>query len=335
MYALLLNRRGQHTYSCEYSVGLFYFANRLNQLNLPFRFCSSPFDVGESETVCLSNLLNDHTSILNMKAARVIVGGIGAQASTITAAPSVLQVSGASTNIHRDLIKYGVGKTIIDPIPTHIEMPLIPQELKNHIKIIQLNCGYGCFYGKCLFCNRVPPKVVNPQLVALNICEIFKKYGYSVQLSIDGPDWNYLQKIATELISLQPTYGKAKWACNIRASDASDYSNMEFLVKSGLYSVGIGVEYLCDEILSAIKKGITVDNVFKALEYSIEFGLYLHFCIIDFAPFIIKRHRETHHRHLYNILSRKYTKLSFSVSSLVSNPYLDTALNKLKYNQGE
>lgn len=330
MYALVLNRRGRHTYSYEYAVGLFYFANRLEQLGLPFRFCYSPFEVKDDEIACFSNLLTNHTSIFNIKSSRIIVGGVGAHADMITAVPNVLQISGASTNITKDHIKYSAGLVSTESVPNDIEIPTIPSSIRKYIKIIQLNCGSGCFYRKCLFCDRSMAVVTNPKLIALSICEIFKKYRCSVQLGIDGPSEDYLRKIAEELICLQPTYGKVRWACSIRADDASNYNNLRFLVRSGLYSMGIGVEYLCDDVLQTIAKGISLKDIFGSLNNGINFGLYLHFCLIDFDPFVTKYHKETHHYHLRKILAYKYPKLSLSISTLSSNADLDIALAKLR-----
>lgn len=330
MYALVLNRRGNHTYSYEYAVGLFYFANRLEQLGLPFRFCRSPFEVKDNEITCFSSLLTDHTSIFNIKASRIIVGGIGAHANIITAVPNVLQISGASTNITEDHIKYSTGLISIESVPNNIEIPTIPPDIQKYLKIIQLNCGSGCFYRKCLFCDRSMAVVADPELTALNICEIFKKYHCSVQLGIDGPSRNYLHRIAEELIRLQPTYGKVRWACNIRADDASNYNNLRFLVRSGLYSIGIGIEYLCDDVLQTIAKGISLKDIFEALNNGMKLDLYLHFCLIDFDPFVTKDHKEIHRYYLQKILAYRYPKISLSISTLSSNADLDIALTKLR-----
>ncbi len=325
MYTLILNRKGQHTYSYEYAIGLFYFAHRLEQLGLPFRFCESPFQVGNDEVACFSNLISD-PSIFNVNVPRIIVGGMGAHARVITSTHDVLQIVGASTNITKENIEHDTGLITKALLPSDVEVPIIPTSIQKNLRTIQLNCGSGCFYNKCLFCDRSKPKLTNPELVALNICEIFKRYHLSVQISVDGPNWEYLHSIASELIRLQPVHGNVLWACSARAIDTANYDNLRFLVESGLNSVGVGIEYLCDDVLRTINKGITVRDVLRTLHNTMELDLYLHFCLIDFDPFVTKSDKEIHYTNLYKILNSKHSKLSMSISTLLSNPELDRAL---------
>ena len=151
-----------------------------------------------------------------------------------------------------------------------------------------------------------------------------------MQLGLDGPDANYLSQVAENILKIKDRYGDVFWGCSTMASYI-DEELLTLLTSSGCRSIGVGVEYMSDAVLTCIDKGITIDDVFRTFDLLRKFNIWGHFCYIDFAPYICEEYTQEHRGNLEKILGHKYDKLSFSLSKLYSNKKLDRALRELNH----
>ena len=168
MFILCVNRRGCHTWRLENQIGLFYFANRLEQLKIRYKY-GSINDASSDDTLCMSSLQDDHVSILGASPKKVIVGGRGAFAPLVISDDvELLQIVGSISNISSYDIEMS-GAIEKDRLPSDIEIPSIPDSFLVNMKVVPFNNGYGCFYNKCLFCNRTKAKALSSEITALSI----------------------------------------------------------------------------------------------------------------------------------------------------------------------
>ena len=333
MNYLVTNIRGFHTSSNAGTIptGIFYMAERLNQLNVPFEFVDSLVagDITEKDNIYLSFMLKNHKVILSTLARKVIIGGTGAGTDNIVISDDkeLLQIRGAGANINLDDLSC-TGEIEKSLMPKDVEMPHIPERYLRYIRLIHFNNGSGCVYGRCLFCLRDRAISLPPEITAKAICEIGKRYGKQVQLSLDGPSKQYLSSIADNILKIT-NKPYPKWGCSLM----SHYADRDFLKhinRSGCTSVGIGLEYLDDQILHIIQKGSEVERYFGIISNLIDLEMYAHFCLINFDPLVPEANLQRHHNNLNKMLSIKYSKFSFSLSELSSNSKLDKALASME-----
>ena len=85
MNYLITMTKSYHTASAAFFIpmGIFYLANQLDRIGQPFTF--TPINkVNDSEgTVYLSYFLNDHLSIVNTPASKIVIGGAGADKDNV------------------------------------------------------------------------------------------------------------------------------------------------------------------------------------------------------------------------------------------------------------
>ena len=147
-----------------------------------------------------------------------------------------------------------------------------------------------------------------------------------VNLSIDSTTWPYLRDIGEEL--LKRGCGYEEWGVSIRASDVT-FERLQQLKKSGLISIGVGVEYLSDDVLAAIKKGIVIGDIYRTINAAMKNDIYLHLCLIRLDDYVPVKLKNEHYRNLDKILKLGYNKISFTYSELESNEVMDKELERL------
>lgn len=332
MNYLIIDIRGLHTArNTNIGItGIFYFAERLRQLNVPFRITGSlrDSDITNKDTVFLSFMLKDHRVILSTLARKVVVGGIGAKADNIIVSNSkeLLQIRGASSNVGIDDLSC-VGMVAKPSISNDVEIPYIFKKYLGYVKVIHFNNGSGCTYKKCLFCSRPKLNLLSAEITAKAICAIYRKYKRMVQLSLDGPPKHYLLSVADNILKVT-NKPYPKWGCSVMDYYV-DNSFLKHVRKSGCVSVGMGLEYLDNQVLSAIQKGSTIEHYFKTASDLMSLDMYGHFCLIDFDSLVPEINKQRHYKNLYKILDMKYPKFSFALSKLCSNDKLDDALTTI------
>ena len=319
--------KSYHTSSIPVSIpiGLFYLANQLERIGQPFTFIHFDELNDNDGTIYLSFLLSDHVSIVNTSSKKIVIGGIGAiRNNAIIPDKKLLIFHGAAS--YFDIHTLGFcGETTRPTIPTGVEIPIIPKEYLKGMKVIPFNNGSGCFYGCCSFCTRTEAISLDPEITAEAIIRIYGKYKKQVQLSLDGPSRNYLDSICNIILKKNM---KVKWGCSAMVRILSkELINKLFF--AGCVSLGIGLEYMEDNVLNAILKGSTVAECFKTIEIIKTLGMYAHFCIIDFDDYVPLKYKQVHYNNLKKILNEYNSKFSFSVSKLQSNICTDKALKRL------
>ncbi|KKL97630.1 hypothetical protein LCGC14_1832580 [marine sediment metagenome] len=307
-------------------IGLFYLANQLQRIGQPFKFSTLNEATDGKSTIYLSFLLSDHIAVINTPVKKIILGGIGANKNNIiTTGKELLVFCGAASHLDEHTLLHASGLIVQPSLPADIEIPIIPDEYLDRMEIIPYNNGKGCSYGKCSFCTREKLTALDPEMAAEAIIAIYNKYKRQVQLSLDGPSKQYLNNICDYILTASVD---VKWGCSAMVRNL-DKEMLDKLSIAGCVSIGIGLEYLEDNVLDAISKGSTTGEYFEIIEIVNDLHMYAHFCIINFDPYVPTKYKRIHHNNLQKILNKNNIKFSFSVLQLRSNACTDEALEKV------
>lgn len=327
MNYLITTTKSYHTATAAFfiPVGIFYLANQLHRIGQPFTFISLNEVNDSNGTVYLSYFLSDHLSIVNTSANKIVIGGTGAIKNNVTIPDKELLIFHGAASYFDIHTLVSCGEITRPFIPKDVEIPIIPKEYLKNMTAITFNNGSGCSYGCCSFCTRTEEISLDPEITAEAIVRIYGKYKKQVQLSLDGPSRNYLDSICNIILKKNI---KAKWGCSAMVINL-DKELINKLFSAGCVSLGIGLEYIEDNVLNAISKGSTVSEYFKTIETMKTLGMFAHFCIIDFDSYVPTKYKQVHHNNLKKILNEYNPKFSFSVSKLKSNTCTDRALKKL------
>ena len=132
----------------------------------------------------------------------------------------------------------------------------------------------GCPFS-CVFCNRMFGKKYrghSAEYVVKEIDELVKRYGIQ-ELEIKDDNFTAnparVKKICKMLIERK--YDLI-WSCEARADVASE-ELFRMMKKAGCWLIQLGIETGDDRVMKAIKKGITVDQVEKAVKMANKAGI--------------------------------------------------------------
>ncbi|MCM8782110.1 MAG: B12-binding domain-containing radical SAM protein [Candidatus Omnitrophica bacterium] len=166
-------------------------------------------------------------------------------------------------------------------------LPFPARHLVNNKLYVRLDTGEpqatiqtsrGC-PGECIFCvaNKLSGRKIRFRTPA-NICdeieECINKYNIkNFFLRADTFTYNkdWCRDVCHEILKRNL---KIEWVCNTRA-DTLDEKLLDIMKKSGCYAMTIGIESGNQEILDKIKKGITLEQVRKAVKLCKEKGIFL------------------------------------------------------------
>lgn len=174
------------------------------------------------------------------------------------------------------------------PLPNFKKLPMElydynGQELKKPFSI--LLSSRGCPY-QCTFCLREMFKSYRAHSPERVVEEIkYLKARYSIN-SIFFQDWEFLldkeraRKIC-QLMKNNKIY--VNFGINARAQDL-DFELIKNLQEVGLQRINIGLESASNKVLKAIKKGITQDDLLRAVQLSKETGVKFAYCGIYNLP---------------------------------------------------
>lgn len=135
----------------------------------------------------------------------------------------------------------------------------------------------GCVYGQCLFCSSSlwrPPKTYihhSPEYIVEEFRQA-KNYGYREVFFRDQTftgDKIWAEEICNQLIKCGI---KIYWRCMTRV-DCADFELFRLMKKAGCYQISFGFESSEQQVLDTNKKGIKVNEAFKAARDAKKAGL--------------------------------------------------------------
>ncbi len=151
--------------------------------------------------------------------------------------------------------------------------------------ILPIKVSYGCYWGKCKFCNYNSGKVYDPKSVddvIQEIEELMKKYNvkyFHFQDAALHP--KFIEEFADKIISKKI---KIRYLTNLRFEEEFDKKLLKKLYKSGLRIAQWGLETASPKILNKYNKGIKVSTVIRILKDAYKIGIFNHLYLIYNFP---------------------------------------------------
>jgi len=164
------------------------------------------------------------------------------------------------------------------PFPVrHLTNPLKyhPRGQKPRITIVDIR---GCPFN-CIFCDKTimgyKPRCRSPKKVIQEIKYVIKKWG--IRNVIFYADTFTINHVRVRQICQLLTPLNIKWECNSRV-DTINQDLLTIMAKAGCTCIRYGLESANQRVLKSIRKGITVDQVKKAVAITqavgIDAGIY-------------------------------------------------------------
>jgi hypothetical protein len=200
------------------------------------------------------------------------------------------------------------------PVPDYGDFPL-SSYLSSNLWLGLLG-SWGCYWGKCSFCNvrkleRVNYKSRKAEQIAADMVAIKERYNpASIRLSDNAIPFGLMVQIAKELI--RRNVG-VPWITNSRFDGEWNADGVKLLAESHCRVILFGLESASPNIAQLVNKGIDLDNVYEILallEYS---SIHAHFYLIVGYP---TETREDLNSTIsfFKDISRRFPKLSFTMS---------------------
>lgn len=142
-------------------------------------------------------------------------------------------------------------------------------------RVLCLQTGKGCYWGKCTFCDTDFGKKREVRSLEHLIDEIkYLKEKYNVrhfEFIDESIDPDYMRKMADRFIEEKLDI---RWFCNGRLEEGFTKELMEHLYKSGLTMVLWGFESGSERIMKLINKGVDLKKRYEILKNSKEAGIW-------------------------------------------------------------
>lgn len=156
---------------------------------------------------------------------------------------------------------------------------------------LTLVSGRGC-YGACTFC-QLPQTMNGRGYRAKSVENVIAEIEYDLKLFPDvkeimfEDDTFVMRRNAERLAGIcegliQKRFG-ISWSANARV-DLNDLDIMKLIKRSGCRMLCVGFEFGDQRVLNAVKKGTTVDDMFKFAENAHKAGIRLHGCFMFGGP---------------------------------------------------
>lgn len=181
--------------------------------------------------------------------------------------------------------------------------------------VIPIRTAWGCYWGKCVFCDynkRTKYEARSVDSVIDEIKHYIQKYKVNNFYFVDAalsPTFlkEFVEKIEKENL-------KIFYFTNLRFEKEYTKEFLQKLYKSGLRCCGWGLESASQKILNLMNKGTTVDTIQRIIEDSYEIGLYNHLYYICGFPTETKEDFEM----TYNFIKNN----SFRISSIAKHYFI-------------
>ncbi|MCK4257427.1 MAG: radical SAM protein [Halanaerobiales bacterium] len=152
--------------------------------------------------------------------------------------------------------------------------------IKNSDRCMPVLSARGCPF-KCNFCYRMDPgiRLRSPENIIEEIRILKEKYqisyiAFSDELLMSSPDRT--RYLCEEIIKADLNI---KWECNGRLNFATP-DVLEIMKKAGCVFINYGIECMDDKILRVMNKNLTVKQIIKGIEATLEVGISPGFNII-------------------------------------------------------
>jgi len=156
------------------------------------------------------------------------------------------------------------------PMQKYKPAPTYYQRLPSHIMLVSRGCPYHCVYCSKIFGNTYRhnsiPRVIEEMKVLI--------YKYKVKEIIFRDDTftidrEFVKSLCEEIIKQN---FKIKWTCMTRVNIV-DEKLLNLMAKAGCWSIHYGVESGSQRLLDLIEKGIKLEQVKKAFEWTRKAGI--------------------------------------------------------------
>lgn len=143
----------------------------------------------------------------------------------------------------------------------------------------KLTMTYGCYWGKCTFCDGSLDYIknldpINASILVDRMEQIIEQTGERGFHFVDEAAHPTIMKsLALEIIRRNLT---VTWWTNIRFEKSFSYDICQLLKASGCIAVSGGLEVASDRLLGLINKGVNVEQVAKVTSNFTESGIMVH-----------------------------------------------------------
>jgi|GEM_PF-3444469 radical SAM superfamily enzyme YgiQ (UPF0313 family) len=149
-------------------------------------------------------------------------------------------------------------------------------------KWLKAYLAWGCYWSKCKFCDINLDYIksyspVKPEILFENLLKYKDKGISGIHFVDESMPLNNLIKFAS--LNAKNNFPFNFWG-NFRIEKNLTYDIINFLSKTGLIAVTVGVESLIDNTLKKINKGIDVENIIKTCYLLKSNGVLVHLYLI-------------------------------------------------------
>jgi len=187
---------------------------------------------------------------------------------------------------------------------------------------VPLLCGYGCYWGKCAYCNYVASKILRYKKVEEVVREVAE---------LGNSDCSHIH-ITTECIPQKMMYdlcdGLIRGSNRIPISTffRAEYADEQLYVKmkkAGIEYVSLGIESYSDNILLKMKKGTTRKSIKHTIDNLVKHNIEYHINLIYDYPGMMKSDMEAN---ITGLLESAETASKVFLSKFQLYPNTDMAL---------
>ena len=151
--------------------------------------------------------------------------------------------------------------------------------------VLPIKVSYGCYWGKCKFCNYNTNKVYDPKSVdevIMEIEELINKYNVKYFYFQDSALFpGFIEEFANKIISKKI---HIRYMTNLRFEKEFNKKLLKKLYKSGLRIAQWGLESGSPKILEKYNKGIDIPTAIRILKEAYNIGIYNHLYLIYNFP---------------------------------------------------
>ncbi len=137
--------------------------------------------------------------------------------------------------------------------------------------IASRGCPYGCvFCDKSVFGNRY--RSFSAAYICREMESLIREYGARDIAFLDSTFTVSRERVESIVCEILKQKIRVKWTCTVRA-DIVTREMLAMMKQAGCWRVRIGIESGSEDVLGFIKKGITLEQVKKAVGWASELGL--------------------------------------------------------------
>ncbi|MEW6062905.1 MAG: radical SAM protein [Nanoarchaeota archaeon] len=230
------------------------------------------------------------------------------------------QIKGLCYRDKKDKVKINPRRALIQnldklPWPAYDMLPLErygnPFLGKSLIMVTGRGCPYNCAFCSSKVIHQGKYRVRSPKNVVDEIEYLYKKYNVKKIMFVDDTFTAYPQRTMEICKELIRRGIKIEWACDTRVNFITE-ELLRIMKKAGCRLVKFGVESGDQKILNIIHKGITLEQVRRAVALAKKVGLQTH------GFFIIGHPYDTKETIMKTIRFAKELKLDYAQFSVMT-----------------